>query len=472
MILLSPRSAAPHPWYRPCPWLLMLAALASLTGCTVHPSGEGQLRRQAQVAGKPFAKPYAQRHPAPLPFNATPRQLVRYAWRNNPRVQQSYWHWRVAIEDIPQAGTQTTTLMLNAGTLLSRGRASLANTTAGVANMGSADVKWPSKLSADAKAALLRAVAAGWNYQARRFALRRSVLDAWYNYARTAVILRLVRRRQSLLQSVIALNQAGIKTGSVKPRQWLSGQNRLDLLRSRIVTLTYQLPRQLAALNALLGRPADTPLKRPRTIALVRVPAVSDEQLLAMAVRRNPKLQALGKLAAAGRISIRRAKMQYIPNFDLGLSTSLDGAVQNFTGALVVPALRYQAIDASIRQAQDQLRATRAAWRGQYNSLAARLLIDLIAVRNDHRQLLLFRRRILPRWRMMAALTRAAYQQGGVSAGQQLGSDQIMLQVQQTMVDLQTDQDQRIADIDAIVVEPLERAAVTPVHHGPTRKSD
>ena len=452
-----------------CPWLLIVTLVAgiSLAGCTVHPAGEAQLRRQAQVAGRPFAKPYAQRHPSPLPFNATPGQLVHYALRNNPQVQQYYWQWRVAIENIPQAGTQTTTLMLNAGTLLSRGAASFANTTAGVANMGSADIQWPSKLSADAQAALLRAVAAQWNYQSTRFALRRNVLDAWYGYARTAVLLKLVRRRQALLQSVIALNQAGIKTGTVQPQQWLSGQNRLDLLRSRALELTQQLPRQLAALNALLGRPANTPLKPPQAIARVPVPAASNEQLLALAVRRNPKLQALAKLAAAGRISIRRAKMRYIPNFDLGLSTSLEGTVQNITGALVVPALRYQAIDASIRQARDQLRATHASWRGQYNSLASRLLIDLIALRNDQRQLRLFRGHILPRWRMLAALTRAAYQQGGALAARQLGPNQTMLQIQQTMVDLQTDQNQRIADLDAIVAAPIERGAPQPVHAAP-----
>ncbi len=466
MMLISPRPKVMRHWHGYCPWLsiMVVAALTGLAGCTVHPAGEGKLRRQAQVAGKAFAKPFAQRHPPPLPFNATPRQLVHYALRNSPQVQQSYWQWRVAIENIPQAGTQTTTLMLNAGTLLSRGAASLSNTTVGAGNMGSADIQWPSKISADARIALLRAVAAEWNYQARRFALRRNVLDAWYDYARTAVILQLAKRQQSLLQSAIALNHAGIKTGTVRPQQWLSGQNRLDLLRSRIVALTHQLPRQLAALNALLGRPADMPLKPPQAIAELSVPAVSNNQLLATAVNRNPKLQGLRKLAAAGRISIRRAAMQYIPNFDIGLSTSLDGTVQNFTGALIVPALRYQAINASIRQARDQLHATRAAWRGQYNILAARLLIDLIAMRNDHRQLILFRCHILPRRRMMAALTRAAYQQGRASIGQQLRLDQTMLQIQQTMVALQTDLDQRIADIDAIIAEPMERPPVKTVH--------
>ncbi len=477
MIVLALGTKTLRHWCRSCPWwsTLVLAALISLAGCTVHPPGESQLRHQAQVAGKPFAQPYAQRHPSPLPLNATPRQLVRYALRNNPQVQESYWQWRAAIENIPQVGTQTTTLMLNAGTLLNRGGASLANTTVGAANMGSADLKWPSKLSADAKAALLRAVAAGWNFQSRRFVLRRNVLDAWYNYARTAVTLQLFRQRLSLLQNIVAMNRAGISTGTVTPQQWLSGQNRLDLLRSRILELTHQLPRQLSSLNSLLGRPANTPLKPPQTIAIVPIPALSNHELLALAVRRNPQLHALGKLAVADRISIRRAKMQYIPNFDIGLSTSLDGTVQNLTGALVLPALRYHAINASIRQARYQLRATHAAWRSQFNILAARLLIDLIALRNDHRQLRLFRRHILPRWRMMSTLTRAAYQQGRASADQQLGLDQTMLQIQETLVDLQSDQDQRIADIDSIIAAPIEQVPVQPSHgmaHPKIGKSD
>lgn len=86
--------------------VLIVIAGVILSGCTVVPRGENRLRRAAAIAGKPFEKPYAQRHLPPLPLNATGNQLVQYAVLNSPYVEKAYWQWRTAIEQIPQAGTQ------------------------------------------------------------------------------------------------------------------------------------------------------------------------------------------------------------------------------------------------------------------------------------------------------------------------------------------------------------------------------
>ncbi len=438
----------------------ILASAILLAGCTVVPKGENRLRRAAAIAGKLFEKPYARRHLPPLSVNATSAQLVRYAVLNNPVVEKAYWKWRWEIEEIPQAGTQATTLVLNAGTTLQNGQASLANTILGASN-ASDDIRWPSKLSVQARAALQAARAAGWRYRAEIFSVRRAVLTAWYEYALTAVTWRLERDMKHLLKAEAALLRAGIGAGGRQPRLWLAVQVRIDQHQAVIVALHHQLALELAALNALLGRAAKAPLNPPRAIPHPDAsgPAISDRRLLILAMRRNPELRGLRRFVSAGRLSIRRAKMQYIPNFDLGLSTSLDGAMQNFTGALLIPALRYEAIHASIAQARDRLRATRAALRGKKDDLAARLLIDIIALRSDRRQLALFAESILPRLKVIAALDRADYQQGATGVQNQLETEHMILGVRETIADLQADQAERIADIDAVIAAPLEPAS-------------
>ncbi len=435
----------------------ILVSAILLAGCTVVPRGENRLRRAAATAGKLFEKPYARRHLPPPPVNATSAQLVRYAVLNNPAVEKAYWKWRWAIEEIPQAGTQATTLMLNAGTTLQNGQASLANTILGAGN-ASDDIRWPSKLSVQARAALQAARAAGWRYRSEIFAVRRAVLAAWYEYALTAVTWRLERDMKHLLQAEAALLRAGIGAGGRPPRQLPAVQVRIGQHQAVIVALHHQLALELAALNALLGRAADAPLNPPRAIPNPGAsgPVISARRLLFLAMRRNPELRGLRRFVSAGRLSIRRAKMQYIPNFDLGLSTSLDGTMQNFTGALLVPALRYQAINASIAQARDQLRATRAALRSAKVNLAARLLIDIIALRSESRQLALFTGNILPQLKVIAALDRADYQQGATSVENQLETEHMILGVRETIADLQADQADRIADIDAVIAAPLE----------------
>ena len=435
--------------------ILLFSAVILVAGCTVVPKGENRLRHSAAIAGTPFAKPYAQRHLPPLPLDATGNQLVRYAVLNNPDVEKAYWKWRAAIEQIPQAGTQLTTLMLNAGTTLQNGQASLANTILGAGNMTSADIRWPSKLSADAKAALQAARAAGWQYRAEIFTVRRDVLAAWYRYAQTSVVLQLASTQESLLKSMAALNKAGISTGGRQPGQWLAAQNSIDQLQAEIIALRNRQPRDLAALNAVLGRAANLPLTPPGAIPTVAPPANSSHALLMLALRRNPDIRGLARFVSADRISIQRAKMQYIPNFDLGISSNLDGTAQSFTSALVVPVFRYKAINASIAQARDRLRGQQAALRSADVNVTARLLIDVLALRNDHQQLSLFAGRILPRLKLINSLAQTNYQQGAGTVQDQLKARQELLVIEQTIAQLQTDQDIRIADIAAIIAAPM-----------------
>ena len=435
--------------------LVMLVATTILAGCTFAPKGENRMRQQAATAGKPFEKPYAQRHLPPLPASATPAELVRYAVLNNPDVEKAYWKWRAAIEQIPQAGTQLTTLMLSAGTTLQNGRASTANTILGAGNMTSADIRWPSKLSADAKAALQAARAAGWQYRSEIFAVRRSVLAAWYRYAQTSVVLRLTMSQRAILHSLAALSKAGISTGGRDPGQWLAARNSINQLQTEIIELRNRLPRDLATLNALLGRPAAATLNPPDTIPNIAPPKMGNHALLMLALRRNPDIRGLRRFISADRISIRRAKLQYIPNFDLGVSSSLDGTAQSISSALVVPVFRYKAINASIAQARDRLRGAQAALRGKKVDLDARLLIDVIALRNDHAQLALFAGKLLPRVKMINSLAQTDYQQGIGGIQEQVRAQRKLLEIRAIVAELQADQDIRIADIDAIIAAPL-----------------
>src|SRR5271170_1345461 len=102
--------------------LAMVALLAALAGCTVHPPGEREERDAVLLAGKPFEKRIEVRQVPVLPENPTPDQLVEYALLNNAELEQDYWEWRSAIEQIPQDGTQSSTLNVAAGTNITNGR--------------------------------------------------------------------------------------------------------------------------------------------------------------------------------------------------------------------------------------------------------------------------------------------------------------------------------------------------------------
>src|SRR5579872_2124233 len=108
--------------------------LVGLAGCTIHPPGEREERAAADQIGKPFEKRIDVRAIRPLPANPTSDQLVEYALLSNGELEQHYWEWRSAIEQIPQDATQTTTLNVAAGTSITNGHTSLGSSTLTLAN--------------------------------------------------------------------------------------------------------------------------------------------------------------------------------------------------------------------------------------------------------------------------------------------------------------------------------------------------
>src|SRR5690349_18514174 len=81
--------------------MVCVAAGVATSGCTVHPAGEAVERQAAMQAGRAYER-RAGEELAPLNERATVRELVRYALATSATVEQRYWEWRAAIEQIPQ----------------------------------------------------------------------------------------------------------------------------------------------------------------------------------------------------------------------------------------------------------------------------------------------------------------------------------------------------------------------------------
>ncbi len=143
-----------------------------LVGCTFHPAGEKEERQAALVAGKPFEKESEDRTLPPLPENPSPDDLVNYALLVNADLEQKYWEWRSAIEQIPQDGTQATNLALSASLGITRGSTRLRQAVVGAGNDPMTDLVLPPKLSTAARRALQNARAAGLRFRKAQFDLR------------------------------------------------------------------------------------------------------------------------------------------------------------------------------------------------------------------------------------------------------------------------------------------------------------
>jgi outer membrane protein TolC len=430
--------------------VIVLLMIALLSGCTVHPAGERAQRSASLRAGKPFEKPPQRRSIPPLPENPAPDDLVRYALLSSAMLEQRYWEWRAAIEQIPQDGTPQTTLAINAATAITRGRSDLADTTLTAQNMPSMMIPWPGKLSAAARHALEEARAAGHRFEQEKFDLRKRVLDAWWDYALTAELIRLHRGDVQLLQTTITMLEARSSAGTADQSKLLEAQNQLALLQNQIANMESQLPAERAAINALLSRGARSPLPVPARLPATRPVRRTDGQLVELAAAQNPELAALASKIHGDRDIIRLAHLQYMPDFAVGAGSDLAGITQSLFAMVSAPVLRYPALNAAIAQAEARLKSDEALRRQFRDDLDARLMTDLAELRDADRQLELFQKTILPRARQIIEVSRSAYESGQTGLLELLENQRSVNDLERLVANLRRTRERALTDLEAI----------------------
>jgi cobalt-zinc-cadmium efflux system outer membrane protein len=434
--------------------LLFVAVAVALSGCTAHPRGEREERKAALDAGSTLA------HREALPANPTPDELVRYALLSNADLEQKYWQWRSAIEQVPQDGTQPTNLVLFSGVPITNGSTAFDRTTVTVANDPMADILWPDKPATAARRALDNARAAGVRFLKARYELRAKVLGAYYDYALTAELIRLEQQNAQLLQTTASATEARNRAGAAGQQDVLKAANEIDLSRNDIANMQSQLPSQRAALNALLNRPPDAPIPTPRDLPPITPMSQTDSALLVLAAQRNPELAALAHEIQGNKEAIRLAKLQYYPDFSLSVSTDLGGIAQNLMGMVTVPLLRYQAINAAIAQAEANLRATEAMRIQTRNDLSAQVVLDLTTLRDADRQLDLFQHTILSRARRAVEVARSSYESSRGTLLDLLDNQRALIAIERLVVNLRITREKRLADIEAITAAEIREPAV------------
>jgi outer membrane protein, heavy metal efflux system len=438
---------------------MALATTILIAGCTAHPPGEAAERQAALDAGQPFEKRADERDVPPLPDDPTPGDLVKHALLVNPELEQRYWEWRSTIEQIPRDGTQPTNLVLFAGIPITNGSTAFKRTTVTAANDPMADILWPDKLTTAARRALENAKAAGGRFEKARYELRAKVLNAYYEYALTATLIRLEQQNTQLLETMARTTEAHNRAGTAGQQDLLKARNEVDLSKNDLANMQAQLLGQRATLNALLNRRPAALLPLPTTLPSRRSLDYSDDQLLDLAAKQNPELTALAREIRGREEGFKLARLQYLPDFSLSAGTDLAGIAQNIMGMITVPVLRREAIDAAVRQAEANLRAVDAMRRRTGNDVLAQVVANLATLRDADRQLDLFERSILPRARGSVTLTRSAYESGRASLLDLLDAQRSLITIERLVVRLRITRESRLADVEAVTATTVNDAA-------------
>jgi cobalt-zinc-cadmium efflux system outer membrane protein len=440
--------------------VLSCAVILTISGCVLAPPEAKQAQRELDQAGQHYIARVKDRKLPELPVQPSWRDVLHRAFLANGELEAAYWEWAMAAARIQQAGAYPNSPVSLGFEYMFSGESmkSWDRTTLSAGFDPSESLVLPSKAYQSAKVATRDALAAGQRFASAKFNLQRRVLNAWTDYALLAEQVRIQQENTSLLK---LLNDTA--AGRVQ-----AGGSQQDLLRTDIEyrmgtnelrTMESELPRMRAMLNAMLGRPADAPLKAPVVLPEPRDVPADDAALLAA----NPELKALSLETQGRRDALERARMEYLP--DINPFAAITGNVAQVVGADVMLPTAIPRIQGMIKESRADLRRVQAMARQTKLDRAAEYVAAIYTLRNSERQATLFEQQVLPAARRVLENARLAYTAGTGMYLELIEAQRTLLDVRLTIAEAKAAREKSLADLEAIAgidVESLKISTTQP----------
>jgi outer membrane protein, heavy metal efflux system len=351
----------------------------------------------------------------------TLRQALQVALANNPSLAQAGAKARALAEVPSQVGTlPDPVLSLNALNLptdtFSLSQEAMTQMQVGIG----VTLPFPGKLGLREQAAGYQAQAAQFGVDETRLVLGRDVRATWWNLFYLDRAIAIVRHNQDLLREFVKIAEAKYRTGQGMQSDVLLAQVELSKLLDIGIGLGAVRRSQAAALNALLGRSADSAVLLPQQ-ADEKLPVAPEFSALHdVALQARPLLSAQRERVQAAQSQVALAEKDYYPDFKVGAAYgyrrgynpngSPRADVASFTLSMNLPIFSGSKQDHELAQRRaDELDA-------QYGLQDRLVQVDseieqaLADYRADREKVLLFKTGIIPQASQTTAAMLAAYQ--------------------------------------------------------------
>lgn len=437
-----------------------IALMAVLAGCSLEPRETDSERARLTEAGKPFEEPFDKRKLPPLAAQPDWRDVLQRAFLANGDLEAVYFDWKASLARVKIAGAYpNTNVTLSYSYLFSSEKMkSWDRTTLGAGFDPAMSLQWPGKVQEAARAALEDARAKSKRFEAAKFTLQQKVLTTWLDYCWLAERIRIQDENVDLLKMLVDTAQQRVRTGG--PQQdLLKAQAEYEMARNELASLQSELQATCAMLNGLLGRFASDTLLPPDVLPSPRTMVADDASLIAVAVDNHPELAALAHDVSGRTNALELARMAYIP--DIAPQVSLTGNISQAAGAMVTLPTNLAKIRGSIQEAEAMVRGAEAILRQARRERGATFVATLYALRNNERQLELFREVILPKAKQVMASSQKAYSGGTIGFAELIDSQRTLLEVRRVIAEAQIAREKRLAELEALAGVDVETLATS-----------
>ncbi|MBI2336050.1 MAG: TolC family protein [Deltaproteobacteria bacterium] len=352
------------------------------------------------------------------------KKLIEQALQQNPMLQEAKHRLDAAHYKIPQAGSWDDPMlmvMVEDIPLAKYGspQNSMTMIEAGIEQR----FPFPGKKSTAKAKSTLEAKGYGYELDQARNEIIWQLRDTYYQLYLVTRSIGIFQRNQGLASSAVQTDQTKLSADLSTQQDVLRSQIERDELSKEILDLQKDKQMLQAKLNTLMARDVRTPINLPKRLGLARLP-YSNAELVNRMLQQSYVLKANEQWVEAAKKEHRMAKLDYYPDFDVGvfyrkfdLLEREPGMGEDFMKAAVkipLPIFAGTKQSKRVRETASQYQETLAKKTKTENDLRYELEETLAELTRAAKVYSLVAGRLLPQSRIAVDNAQVAYQAGSV----------------------------------------------------------
>ena len=380
---------------------------------------------------------------------------MKEAALNNAELKASFEGWKAALEQIPQAkALQDPKFTFGYYIEEVETRVGPMNSKVGLMQT----FPWFGEIEARTDTASAKANAARQRYEAVKLKLFNQIKQNYFEYSYLATAIQVANENLQLLTHFEQVARAKYKTSAATHPDVIRSQIELAKLQDVLTSLEKLQSPMAARLNALLNRPAESPLPWPEKPPLNYV-NLHRKDIIETLVQSNPDLSAFKWEIEAAKSSIELAKTKFYPDIGVGVDWTQVGSARSpgvsdsgkdavaLMFSINIPLWR-NSYHAAERQAQARLRKARFEKVEKENQIIATVFDVLYEIDDSRRKTTLFGDTLLPKTETLVQASETAYKSGSedflslidaqrMLLGYRLDHERAMINYQQNLAELE-----------------------------------
>lgn len=287
--------------------------------------------------------------------------------------------------------------------------------TANIGVMVSQQIPFPGKRALQAEMASHEAHIETAQLESARLSIASRVRQAYFGLAYAYAVRDVLDRNRELLATLLKVSESRYSVGQAAQQDVIKAQTELSIVELRQQRIDQQRRMREGELNALLNRPAGSPIGRPEDLRLPPFSATL-EALVDTAARNAPMLQRDRVMIEHARVAVDLARREYRPDFTVSGGYAYMGSMPPMYEVRVginIP-LQRQRRAAAVAEQVSSLGAAQSDLESTRLGLESRIQDDFQMASTSARLASLYRDTVLPQARLALESSMSSYQTGAV----------------------------------------------------------